>query len=171
MLREVDPYHDIFVGQVGVWMPWDPTAYKTGKVEYVEEELNQLMNEKKKNELQAKRAFEKRIRETKKKAIEENKAMAKKTGVKLTQDVTEDGELIGVQNRNTIEKTLGENEKISTADIRKELFEGENIRVKGSDDPQKAYKNALNAIGKKSEFADTELFGDEDKHTNKKIDK
>ena len=46
MLREVDPNHDIYVGQVGVWMPWDPEAYKTGKVEYLEEELNQLMNEK-----------------------------------------------------------------------------------------------------------------------------
>jgi hypothetical protein len=50
MLREVDPNHDVYVGQVGIWMPFHPEAYKTGRVEYLEEELNQLMNEKTKNE-------------------------------------------------------------------------------------------------------------------------
>ena len=50
MLREIDPNHDIMVGPVGMWMPWDPEAYKTGRVEYMEEELNQLMSEKNKNE-------------------------------------------------------------------------------------------------------------------------
>jgi len=38
MLREVDPNHDVFVGPIGLWMPWEPEAYKTGKVEYKEEE-------------------------------------------------------------------------------------------------------------------------------------
>ena len=31
MLREVDPNHDIYVGPVGVWVPYHPEAYKTGK--------------------------------------------------------------------------------------------------------------------------------------------
>ena len=39
MLREVDPNHNVYVGPVGMWMPWDPDAYKTGRVEYLEEEL------------------------------------------------------------------------------------------------------------------------------------
>ena len=39
LLREIDPNHDVFVGPVGMWMPWDPEAYKTGRVEYLEEEL------------------------------------------------------------------------------------------------------------------------------------
>ncbi|RZD39678.1 MAG: hypothetical protein CXT73_07335 [Methanobacteriota archaeon] len=46
LLREVDPNHNVYVGPVGMWMPWEPEAYKTGKVEYMEEELNQLMSEK-----------------------------------------------------------------------------------------------------------------------------
>ena len=45
-LREADPNHDIYVGPVGMWMPWEPEAYKTGKVEYLEKELNELMSEK-----------------------------------------------------------------------------------------------------------------------------
>ena len=33
MLREIDPHHDVYVGPVGLWMPWEPEAYKTGRVE------------------------------------------------------------------------------------------------------------------------------------------
>jgi hypothetical protein len=133
MLREMDPNHDVFVGPVGLWMPWDPEAYKTGRVEYVEEELNQLMHEKTKNEDFAKSAFEQRVKETKKKAIEENIRNAEKTGSSLTQTIDENGNLIGVSNMNTQESLLKEQDAISAADIRKELFEGDNIVTGKSD--------------------------------------
>ena len=96
-LREVDPNHDIFVGPVGMWSPWDPDAYKTGRIEFMEEELNQLHHEKLKNETKAKEEFERRIKETKQKAIKENIELAKKSGNVLTQTLNEDGELIGVK--------------------------------------------------------------------------
>jgi len=133
MLREIDPNHDIMVGPVGMWMPWDPEAYKTGRVEYMEEELNQLMHEKQKNETNAKTAFEQRVKETKQKAIEENIKKAEKTGNTLSQTIDDNGNLIGVNNASTQEFALGEQENISTADICKELFEGENIVVGKSD--------------------------------------
>jgi len=95
-LREADPHHDIFVGPVGVWMPWDPDAYKTGRVEFMEEELNQLHQEKLKNEEKAKQEFDQRVRDAKRKAIEENVKKARESGNKLTQTLTEDGELVGV---------------------------------------------------------------------------
>lgn len=129
MLREVDPHHNIFVGPVGQWMPWNPDAYKTGKVEYLEEELNKLMSEKQNNEEQAKQEFEKRVRETKQKAIAENVKLAKETGNKLTQGITEEGELIGVNEMNTQERVFNNQEEISSGDIRKELFEGDNVRM------------------------------------------
>ena len=136
MLREVDDKHDIFVGPVGLWMPWDPEAYKTGRVEYMEEELNQLMSEKQKNEGNAKTAFEQRVKESKKKAIEENIKNAEKSGNVLTQTVDDDGNLIGINNANTQEFALKEQENISTADICSELFEGENIVVGKTDNGQ-----------------------------------
>ena len=49
LLREQDPNHDVFVGPVGVWLPFNPAAYRTGRVEYLEKELNDLMREKKAN--------------------------------------------------------------------------------------------------------------------------
>jgi hypothetical protein len=136
MLRELDPNHDVFVGPVGLWMPWEPEAYKTGRVEYMEDELNQLMQEKTKNESFAKTAFEQRVKESKKKAIEENIKAAEKTGATLTQNIDEHGNLIGV-NANTQEQNLTRsNEEISAADIRAELFEGENIVVGKTDNGQ-----------------------------------
>jgi hypothetical protein len=95
-LRENDPHHDIFVGPVGVWMPWDPDAYKTGRVEFIEEELNQLHQEKIKNEEKAKQEFDQRVRDAKRKAIEENVKKARESGNKLTQTLNEDGDLVGV---------------------------------------------------------------------------
>lgn len=141
MLREIDPNHDVFVGPVGTWMPWDPEAYKTGRVEYMEEELNQLMHEKQKNEANAKTAFEQRVKETKQKAIEENVKRAEKTGNSLTQTIDEQGNLIGVNNSNTQEFALGEQENISTADICAELFEGENIVIGKTDNGQSLLKS------------------------------
>jgi vacuolar-type H+-ATPase subunit I/STV1 len=136
MLREIDPNHDVFVGPVGMWMPWDPEAYKTGRVEYMEEELNQLMKEKQKNETNAKTAFEQRTKEAKQKAIEDNIKNAEKSGNALTQTIDDQGNLVGVNNSNTQEFALKEKENISTADICMELFEGENIIVGKSDNGQ-----------------------------------
>ena len=130
LLREVDPHHDIYVGQVGIWMPWHPEAYKTGQVEYMEKELNDLMHEKMKNEAEAKKQFEQRIKDTRKKAIEENKKLARETGNKLTQNVDKDGNLVGITNTNTILDSLGNKDEVTSADIKKELFQGENIITK-----------------------------------------
>ena len=129
-LREADPDHDVYVGPVGMWMPWHPEAYKTGRVEYMEAELNQLMSEKKKNEDKAKQAFDARVREAKEKAIEDNINKAKESGNKLTQSIDEDGQLVGVKNSSTIESALSSGSldgSVATADIRRELFDGDNI--------------------------------------------
>ena len=134
LLRETDPSFDVFVGPVGLWLPWEPEAYKTGRVEYLEEELNQLAQEKKKNETIAKSTFEQRIKETKQKAIEENKKNSEKHGNVLTQDIDKDGNLIGA-GHNTTESTFAskEPESISVADIRSELFDDANVVIGKSD--------------------------------------
>lgn len=127
LLREIDPHHDVYVGPVGMWMPFHPEAYKTGRVEYMEDELNQLMHEKKKNEDKAKEEFDKRVKEAKQKAIEDNKRKALESGNKLTQTLNEEGNLISVRDMNTQEEVLTSNEVVTSADVRRELFEGENI--------------------------------------------
>lgn len=139
MLRHIDPNHDVYVGPVGLWVPFHPDAYKTGKVEYLEKELNQLMQEKNKNEEEAKMQFDKRVKESKLNAISENIEEAKKHGNKLTQTINKDGELVGTDEGNTLEKKLGVN--ASMEEIKKELFEGDNI-VTGETD------HGLSELGK-----------------------
>jgi hypothetical protein len=103
----------------------------------MEEELNQLMHEKQKNESNAKMNFEQRVKESKQKAIDENIKKAEKSGNVLTQTIDEEGNLIGVNNMNSNDFSLSsENkgtEEISVADIRTELFEGDNIVVGKTD--------------------------------------
>ena len=96
-LRENDPNHDVFVGPVGLWMPWEPDAYKTGKVEYLEKELNDLMHEKKANDEAAKQEFDQRVKESKEKAIEDNIKKAEESGNVLTQIMNDDGNLVNVR--------------------------------------------------------------------------
>jgi tRNA(His) 5'-end guanylyltransferase len=126
LLREVDSNHDIYVGQVGMWVPFHPDAYKTGRVEYMEETLNQLMADKKKNEDMAKHDFEKRVKEAKQKAIEENMKKAEASGNKLTQTINAEGELVGVANVGNFD---GLDEDATIDDIKKNMFDAENVIV------------------------------------------
>lgn len=143
MLREIDPNHDVFVGPVGMWMPWDPDAYKTGRVEFMEDELNQLMHEKTKNQDVAKAQFEKRLKDSRQAAIQENVEKATANNTTLTQDVDEDGNLINI-GKNTQESELSKNDVVSVADIRSELFEGDNIV--SSKDTDKGLGQVLKSI-------------------------
>jgi hypothetical protein len=119
-IRDIDPSHDIFVGPVGMWIPWDPDAYKTGRIEFMEEELNQLHSEKIKNESMAKDEFERRVKETKQKAIKENIELAKKHGNVLTQTLNEDGNLVGVKENVDFESR--EVSDTASVNIRNELL-------------------------------------------------
>jgi len=130
-LRELDPNHDIYVGPIGMWIPWDPDAYKTGRVEFMEEELNQLHKEKMKNEERAKQEFQTRIKETKKKAIEENIKLAEKTGNVLTQTMDEEGNLIGV--KETVDFDSREVATTETTNIRNELLRSTTLNEKASE--------------------------------------
>jgi hypothetical protein len=133
MLRELDVNHDVYVGAVGMWMPFHPEAYKTGRVEYLEKDLNELMSHKKKNDEISKEQFKERVKESKKKAIQENIAKAQKEGNKLMQTIDEEGNLINADRMDVPGKNLlfgdKEDDDVSTADLRKELFEAEDIIV------------------------------------------
>ena len=119
-LRKIDANHDIFVGPVGMWIPWDPDAYKTGRVEFLEEELNELHKQKIENEAKAKNEFDNRVKEAKRKAIEDNINKATDSGNTLTQTIDENNNLIGVRENvdfdsresTTVEQTNEHNKKV-----------------------------------------------------------
>jgi len=49
-LQRSDTLHNIFLGEVGKWLPWDPKPHQVQDQEYAEDQLNSLMKNYKNNE-------------------------------------------------------------------------------------------------------------------------
>ncbi len=49
-LQKLDPSHNIYIAQVGHWVPWDPEPHEVGDSEYADDQLNTLMKKYKENE-------------------------------------------------------------------------------------------------------------------------
>jgi hypothetical protein len=71
-LRRQDPIHNIFIGEVGKWLPWDPEPSQIANQEYAEEQLNTLMKKYKENE-EHREEFQ---REQRQRATAQNKSAA-----------------------------------------------------------------------------------------------
>lgn len=51
-LQKLDPSFNVYVGQVGFWLPWDPEPHDVADQEYADDQLNMLMKKYKENESQ-----------------------------------------------------------------------------------------------------------------------
>ena len=59
-LQSKDKYNNIFIGDVGKWLPWDPQPHEVADQEYGQEQLNSLMRKYKENEDNRDKFFEER---------------------------------------------------------------------------------------------------------------
>ena len=73
ILQRRDKNFNVFVGQVGYWLPWDPSAEDIKDQEYQEEQLNQLMQKYNENADEKEEFYEQEKQEKIKKAREENR--------------------------------------------------------------------------------------------------
>jgi len=82
ILHRMDQDHHVFVGSIGQWLPWDPEPDKIADQEYINDELNNMMGEYKKNQIDKDQFFQerkneqmedqmKKVADSKKKRIEE----------------------------------------------------------------------------------------------------
>jgi hypothetical protein len=62
-LQKLDPYFNVYVGQMGFWLPWDPEPSEVADQEYAEDQLNTLMKNYKQNESQKEAMYEEQKRE------------------------------------------------------------------------------------------------------------
>ena len=62
-LQKLDPYFNVYVGQMGFWLPWDPEPSEVADQEYAEDQLNTLMKNYKQNESQKEQLYEEQKRE------------------------------------------------------------------------------------------------------------
>ncbi len=77
VLQKLDRSFHVYVGQVGYWLPWDPSANNIEDQEYAEPELNRLVKEYKKNETKKDMFYEEQKREKQKAAMEESLRLQK----------------------------------------------------------------------------------------------
>jgi hypothetical protein len=59
-IQQKDKYHNILLGEVGKWLPWDPAPVQVGEQHYAQDELNTLMQKYKENEDAKEKFFDER---------------------------------------------------------------------------------------------------------------
>ena len=64
-LQGKDKYHNIFMGEVGKWTPWDPSPNEVKDQEYNNDQLNTLMKKYKENEDSREQFFDQRTKGSK----------------------------------------------------------------------------------------------------------
>ena len=70
-LQTIDSDFHVFVGQVGYWLPWDPCADKVQEEHYINDQLNEMMEKYKENNINRDIFYEEEKREKIKAAKEE----------------------------------------------------------------------------------------------------
>jgi hypothetical protein len=85
-LQSQDTSFDVFVGQVGYWLPWDPTSTKIEDQEYQNSELNKLVKEYKANSTKKDQLYQEQKEERMKGAISTEERAKHAAGLKSTMD-------------------------------------------------------------------------------------
>jgi hypothetical protein len=62
-LQRLDPHFHVYIGRVGFWMPWDPSAEDVAEEEHADNDLNTLMKKYKANQAKRDEYFQERVRE------------------------------------------------------------------------------------------------------------
>ena len=92
VLRRKDPSFNVFVGQVGSWLPWDPDCEKIPEQEYQEQMLNELVKKYKENMENSNDMYDQLKEEQIKKAREELKEKKAKLAAEENESVKESTE-------------------------------------------------------------------------------
>lgn len=78
VLQRMDQSFNVFVGQVGYWLPWDPESNNIENQEYMNSDLNRLVKEYKDNEVKKDIFYQEQTRERKKEAMSVSERLKKK---------------------------------------------------------------------------------------------
>ena len=111
----MDSRFDVFVGQVGYWLPWHPDVNKIEDQEYLNEDLNTLMKEYKKNEEQKDQFYQEETRARVAEAKEQTKRLNEEMDKKREAD--KDSETTSSTTENKIEEVTDEEKKNLNATI------------------------------------------------------
>lgn len=86
VLQRMDQTFDVFVGQVGYWLPWDPESSKVENQEYLNDNLNNLVKEYKSNEIKKDIFYQEQTRQRKNEAMSVSDRLKKKLEAKRREE-------------------------------------------------------------------------------------
>lgn len=99
-IAKFDKNHNVYIGQVGYWLPWDPDPHEVPDQEYQTKELNVLMKKYRENLISKDQFFHERNREKMEAALKKNKTVKKikeedkKTLSKVRKTIVEKNEIL-----------------------------------------------------------------------------
>ena len=91
-LQKLDPNFNVYVGQVGFWLPWDPTPDNIEDQEYANTELNELVKKYNENQRDKEEHFRENIdyvREQESLKLEKKEELIKKKQAELKKEIEE----------------------------------------------------------------------------------
>jgi len=86
-LQEVDPDFDVFVGEVGKWLPWDPDPTTIEDQHHQNEELNKIAQGYQENLKKVKKMHQERVNESKENYMRKEKTRKEKAQDRLRQKI------------------------------------------------------------------------------------
>jgi len=97
VLQRKDKLFNVFVGQVGFWLPWDPNPHQVDNQEYFESELNNLVKKYQENQDDKEQHFRENVEYVKDQAAKkaekmkgDNKKIEEKLEEKLEENILDD---------------------------------------------------------------------------------
>lgn len=133
ILRRKDPNFNVYVAQVGYWLPWDPECQDIENQEYQEGELNNLMKKYKENVENRDVMYEKMKEDRIKAAKEEVKKKKLEKDKKVIKIDTEKTETSKINNLRTMLNEIDEN-VYETEQKKFKMTEEEDIKIKELED-------------------------------------
>ena len=135
-LQSIDSDFHVFVGQVGYWLPWDPCADKVDDEHYINDQLNEMMEKYKENNINKDIFYEEEKREKLKAAREEvmRKKKEEQENSKSEESEPEEPSKVkeildtvdGNENIENVENVVGDAEKV-VEDVKEVVEDGEKV--------------------------------------------
>ena len=129
VLRRKDPSFNVFVGQIGYWLPWDPECESVPEQEYQEGQLNELVKKYKENLNNRDSMYDQMKNEKIEKAKRE--VNAKKEVLKSQKEMTipEDMDEENVKNIEQLRTIVDESDKLYYDNLKKSEEDVNNFKA------------------------------------------
>ena len=132
-LQQMDKNFNVYIGQVGYWLPWDPNPHKIDNQEYGEKELNTLVKKYRENQDKKDQHFRDNIdyarecaeKQKAKKEESEKQTIQSEEGQDVTEDVTD-------KVVNTDEDTVVNTDSGVSSETTESIFKGDDSTLKTS---------------------------------------